>query len=44
MSPETGKQIIISSILPDISKSKSNQTIKFGLLKEHNMRNIFIQK
>ena len=31
-------------ILPNISRSKSNQTTKFGQLIEHNMRNIFLEK
>ena len=31
-------------ILPDISKSKSNQKNKFGQLIEYNMRNIFFEK
>ena len=36
------KQII--HILPNISKSKGNQTMKFGQLIECNMRNIFLEK
>ena len=31
-------------ILSNISRSKGNQTIKFGQLIEHNMRNIFLEK
>ena len=31
-------------MLPNISKSKSNQTMKSGQLIEYNMRNIFLQK
>ena len=31
-------------ILPNISKSKGNQTVKFGELKQYNMRNIFLEK
>ena len=31
-------------ILPNISRSKSNQTMKFGQLIEHNMRSIFLEK
>ena len=30
-------------ILPNISKSKGNQTMKFGLLMEYNTINIFLQ-
>ena len=31
-------------MLPKISKSKGNQTMKFGQLIEYNMRNIFLEK
>ena len=31
-------------MLPNISRSKGNQTIKFGQLIEYNMRNIFLEK
>ena len=31
-------------ILPNISQSKGNQTMKFGQLIEQNKRNIFLQK
>ena len=30
--------------MPDISRSKDNQTMRFGQLIEHNMRNIFLEK
>ena len=30
-------------ILPNVSRSKSNQTTKFGQLVEYNMRNIFVE-
>ena len=33
-----------TQILPNISRSKDNQAVKFGLLKEYNMRNIFVEK
>ena len=32
------------NILPNISRSKSNQTIKFGQLIQDNIRNIFLDK
>ena len=35
------KQIITTHILPNISRSKGNQAVKFGQLIEYNMRNIF---
>ena len=44
MTSQTGKQIITVQILPIISRSKGNQTIKFGQIIEHNIRNIFFQK
>ena len=30
--------------MPNISRGKGNQTLKFGQLIEHNMRNIFLEK
>ena len=39
----TAKQIISIHLLPNISRPKGNQTLKFGQLK-YNMRNIFLQK
>ena len=41
---QPGKQTIAMQILPNISESKGNQTIKFGQLIEYNMRNIFVGK
>ena len=41
---QTGKQTIAMHILPDISRCKGNQTMKFGQLIEYNMRNIFLEK
>ena len=43
MTPQTGKQTIAINILSYISRSKDNQTIKFGQLIEYNMRNIFLE-
>ena len=37
--PQSGKQI-----LPNISKSKGSQTMKFGPLIKHNLRNIVLGK
>ena len=31
-------------MLPNISRIKGNQTVKFGQLIEYNMRNIFLEK
>ena len=44
MTSQTGQQIITIHILPSISRSKGNQTIKFDQLIEYNMRNIFLEK
>ena len=43
MSSESGEQTILIHILPNISKSKGNQTMIFGQLMECNMR-IFFEK
>ena len=42
MMPQTGKKIIAIHILPNISKSKGNQRMKFGQFIEYNMENIFL--
>ena len=44
MTSQPGKQTITTHILPNISRSKGNQTMKFGRVIEDNNRNIFIQK
>ena len=45
MLSQPGKQIIaIVHILPNISRSKGNQTMKFDQLMEYAMRNIFLEK
>ena len=41
---QPGLQTIAIDILPNISRSKDNQAIKFGQLIEYNMRNIFFKK
>ena len=38
------KQTIAIHVLPNISRSKSNQTMIFGQLIEYKMRNIFLEK
>ena len=43
MTLQPGKQTFAIHILPNISKSKDNQTIKFGQLIEYNMKNIFLK-
>ena len=44
MTSHTGLQTIAIHILPNISRSKSNQTMMFGQLLEYNMRNAFLEK
>ena len=44
MTSQPVKQTIAIHILPYISRSKDNQTVKFGQLIEYNMRNIFLEK
>ena len=41
---QPGLQTIAIHILPNISQSRDNYTMKFGQLIEYNMRNIFLQK
>ena len=42
--PQTGKQKITIHILPNISRIKSNHTLKFVMLIEYNMRNIVLER
>ena len=44
MLSQTGKQIIPIHILSNISRSKSNQAMKYGQLIQYNVRYIFLQK
>ena len=44
MTLHPGKQTISIHILPNISRSKGNQTMKFGQLIEYNMGNNFLEK
>ena len=44
MTSHTGKQTITVYKVPNVSRSKGNQTMIFGLIKEYNMRNIFLEK
>ena len=43
MTSKNKTQIITINILPDISKSKVNQTMKISQLIEHIVRNIFVK-
>ena len=44
MLSQPGKQTIAMHILPNISRSKNNQAMKFGQLLEHNMRTFYFEK
>ena len=44
MTSQPGKQTIEVNILPNISRSKDNQAVKFDQLTEYNIRNIFLEK
>ena len=44
MTSQLGKQTIAMHILPNIFRSKGNQTMKFGQLIEYNIRNIVLEK
>ena len=43
MTPQPGKQTIAIHILPNISRNKSSQTMKFGQLIENNMETFFFK-
>ena len=42
MTSQPGKQIITMHILPNDSRSKDNQAMKFGQLIKYSVRNIFL--
>ena len=44
MMSQPGKQIIAIHILPNISRSAGNQTMKFRQSIVYNMKNIFLEK
>ena len=44
MTSQPGQQTIVIHILPYISRSKGNQTMKFDQLIYYNIRNIFLEK
>ena len=43
MTSQAGLETIAIHILPNISQSKGNQTMKFGQLIQYNKRNIFFK-
>ena len=44
MTSQPGLQTVAIHILPNISQSKGDMTMKFGQLMEYNKRKIFLQK
>ena len=44
MASQPGYQTIPVHILPNISRNKGNQAVKFRPLIEYNMRNILVEK
>ena len=44
MTSQPGYLAIVIHLFPNISRSKANQTKKFGQSIEYNMRNIFFEK
>ena len=44
MTSQPGKQTIAVNILPNIWRSKEDQTMEFGQLIEYKMKNIFLEK
>ena len=44
MISQPGKETIAIHVLPKISRSKDNQTRKFGQLTDCNMGNVFLEK
>ena len=41
---QAGQKVTATHMLPNISRSKGNQTMNFGQLIEYNMRNTFFEK
>ena len=41
---QPGKQTIVIHVLPNILRNSDNQAMKFGQLREYNMRNILLEK
>ena len=42
MTLQTGQQVILTHMLPSVSRGKGNQTLKFGQIIKYIMRNIFL--
>ena len=44
MTSQPGKQTIVIHVLPNILRNRDNQAMKFGHLREYNMKNILLEK
>ena len=44
MTSQRDKQTIVIHVLPNILRNKDNQSMKFGHLREYNMKTIFLEK
>ena len=44
MASQLGKQTTAIQIMPNISRNKHNQSMKFGQLIDYNTKNIFLEK
>ena len=44
MTSQSSKQTIVINVLPNILRNKDNRAMKFGQLREYNMKNIFLEK
>ena len=44
MTSQPGKQTIVIHVLQNFLRNKDNQTMKFGQLREYNMKNILLEK
>ena len=44
MTSQARQEIVQIHILPNLSRSRGNQTMKFGQLIEYSMKNIFFEK
>ena len=44
MTSQPGKQTVAIHVMPNMSRSKDNERMKFGQLIEYNMINFFLEK
>ena len=44
MTSQPGKKTVLTHVLPNILRKKGDQVMKFGQIREYNMKNIFFIK